>query len=315
MTLTVEPDALFTGSLDLGAGMTGLVGTLGVRLVDPGVQEVPIPFTKSGISEDPAGSGIYGVELRAPSDPGMFVLMWDTTNGTGPYTVSNSWGEQVIVAIEDPVFPGGWSWTPFGWLQPDWYDSNQWDISTGDAGSNPVPTAADVRAASKLDFDDYGYPVSQDGLPGGLQEVVNQAESAFYRITGQSLDRIDTKDAPLVRRVITGLTQQMAMQNSEDYLDTTSDWDLIVSFSAGPYSETRRSAVDMFQARMLNPVPWLSSALWSLLSEERYGYYMAFFTGYNMPAFQTSDVFWEEGLWQGELGRPDGIPGGYYWGA
>lgn len=309
--LTVEPGSQFLLTLDLGPSMTGLVGTLAIRVLDPGVQEVPIPRTTAGITEDPAGSGIYGVQLRAPLDPGLFTAMWDISP-TGPYTTSNSWGEPVAVAIEDPVFPGGWSWSPYGWLQPDWFNSDQWDIDDADPGSNPVPAAADVRAASKLDFCELGYGV--DAGPGGLQEIVDQAESLFWRITGQNIDSIKPKDAPIVRRVITGIAEQMAQQSSADYLDTASDWDLIQSFSAGPYSETRRSAADMLQARMLFPVPWINQALWGLLSEERYGYWMAFFTGYNMPAYETSDVFWQEGLEFGGLWRPDS-PWGYFWGA
>lgn len=317
--LVVSPGTKFTASLDLGAGMTGLVGMLGVRIVDPGVQEVPVPRTTSGVSEFPAGSGIYGVELICPLPPGMYVVMWDiTSGGAGPFTTSNSWGEQLYAAIEDPVFPGGWSWTPFGWLQPDWYEFN---VSTGPPGSNPIPTAADVRAASKLDFCEYGY--GSDTGPGGLQEIVDQAESMFWRITGQTLDEIaqhaphsttSPGAAPLVRRVITGMASHMCMQGASEQLDTQSDWELITNFSAGPYSETRRSPQDMFTGRMLFPVPWISLALWSLCTMERYGFWISFFTGVQLPAYQTQDVFWEAGLNLGNM-YPASGPAGWWWGA
>jgi hypothetical protein len=318
--LVVPPSLPFDVSIDLGADMTGLVGTLGVRLLDPGVQEIPIPRTLN-ISEFPAGSGIYGATLTAPAPPGIYVLMWDTTeNGAGPFTLDNSWGDQIAVAIEDPTFPGGWTWTPYGWLEEGW---GEFDVSGGSPGSNPIPTAANIRAASKLDFCEYGYAVANDANPGGLQEIVDQAESMFWRVTGQTLDEITPNapgsnlspgPAPLVRRVITGMTEHFVMAGSPDTLDTQSDWDLIQSFSAGPYSETRRGAADMMQGRMLFPVPWISMALWSLCSFERYSFWIQFFSGVNMPAWETGDVFWTEGLELGSMWRPDS-PGGYWHGA
>lgn len=307
MSIDADPGTQFDASLTLGPAQTGLVGTLAVSIIDAGQQTYAVARTTEGISEFPAGSGIYGAKLTAPLAPGMYVVLWDTAQG-GVLTPQNSWTEPLQITIQDPTFPGGWSWTPWGWAQPD--DESQFEISTAPPGSNPIPAAADVRAMSKLDFGQYGY--CQDTGPGGLQELVDQAESAFYRITGQELDAIDPKDAPLVRRVIRGMTEQMAMESSADVMETQSDWDLIVSFSAGPYNETRRSPEDMFKARMLNPVPWISQALWSLLSEERYGYYLSFFSGQNIPAWREDDVFWEDGQIMGKLWGP--APG-YFWGA
>lgn len=313
-TIDADPGTDFTASLDLTPAMTGLVGTLAVRIVDPGVKEVPVPRTTVGINEFPLGSGIYGVTLKAPLAPGLYVVMWDISP-LGPYTTSNSWGQPLTVTIEDPVFPGGWSWTPYGWLDPEWYDGNDFNVSDASPGSNPVPTAADVRAVSKLDFTQYDYSdATKDALPGGLGEIVAQAESMFWRVTGQTLDQIDAKAAPLVRRVITGMTEHMVMQSAPDQLDTQSDWELITSFGAGPYNENRRSAGEMFQGRMLFPVPWISQSLWSLCTFERYSFWLQFFSGVNMPAFETTDVFWEEGLMWGRMWTPNS-PQSYWWGA
>lgn len=305
--ITADPGTQFEATLELGPSMTGLVGSLNVGVANPVERIFSTPFTTSGITEFPAGSGSYGVELTAPLGPGLYSVIW-STDPSGTPSPTNTWLDSVTVIIQDPTFPGGWSWSEWGWIGPD--DSGQFDISTGSPGSNPIPVASDVRAASKLDWCEYGY--ESDTGPGGLQELVDRSESSFWRITGQTLNQIDAKDAPLVRRVIQGLTEQMAMQSSPETLDTQSDWDLIQSFTAGPYSEQRRSPQEMFAGRMLNPVPWISDALWSLLSYERYGHYISFFTGVNVPAWQGDDVFWEDGL---VLGRMWGPSPGFWWGA
>jgi hypothetical protein len=283
----VPPATEFDASLNVG--QSGLVGTIQVQIVAPGEQTVLHPRTTEGITEFPVGSGVYGVTLKSPLPPGLYAVIWDTAGG-GALTPQNTYLQQLVVQITDPEWPGGWSWTPWGWLQPD---DASFNIATGAVGSNPVPTAADVRAASKLDFIELGY--GADAGPGGLQEVVDRAESAFWRITGQEIDAVTPKFAPMVRRVIQGMAEHQCLSGQPDVLETTEDWDLITSFSAGPYSETRRSAAEMFQGRMLHPVPWISQALWSLCSYERYGFWLSFFGGYNVPAFATSDVFWGEG--------------------
>jgi hypothetical protein len=290
--------------------MTGLVGTLAVRIVDPGVQETPTPRTTQGINEFPAGSGIYGVTLTAPLGPGLYVVMWDIAP-TGPYTVSNSWGEPLTITIEDPVFPGGWSWTPYGWLQPDWYEGTL-DISTGTPGSSTLPDANYVRCASKLDFNQYGYTC--DTGPGGLQELVDQALSTFWRITGQKIDQIEPQAQAIVRRVVKGMTEYFVVSSDADTIETMSDFDMISSFSAGPYNENRKNGSETRQGWLLFPIPWISQTLWGLLDYERYGYWVQLFGGINMPAFESSDAFWEQGLEMGNWWGP-GSPNGYTWGA
>lgn len=307
--ITAYPGSTVSASLTLGT--TGLVGTLAIQVVDAGQQTVAVARTTAGIAEFPAGSGIYGAQIVAPEAPGLYAVIWDTA-GSDPLSPANSHYDQLTVIITDPTFAGGWSWSPeTGWVQVDEQGGGGGvNISTGAPGSNAVPDAAYVVSASKLDFAEYGY-TSNDG-PGGIQELVDRAESSFWRITGQTIDEIDAKDAPLVRRVIQGMTEQIAMSSSADTLDTMADWDLIQSFSAGPYSETRRSPEDMLKAKMLNPVPWISDALWSMLTPAQYEHYWMFFSGANIPAWQATDTYWQDGQIMADL---DGPSPGYWWGA
>lgn len=68
---------------------SGLVGTLGVRVVDPTTGTTPVARTTSGITEFPAGSGVYGVTLTAPalganSSPWAVSVLWDTGEPLAP---------------------------------------------------------------------------------------------------------------------------------------------------------------------------------------------------------------------------------------
>lgn len=60
---------------------TGLVGTIGVRIVD-GVGGTTLARSTSGIVESPASSGIYTATLTAPTTAGTYVIVWDTGGGT-----------------------------------------------------------------------------------------------------------------------------------------------------------------------------------------------------------------------------------------
>lgn len=83
MSQTVAPSATFEA---VCTGFdTGLVGTIGVRILD-GAGGTTTARVTAGIVEYPAGSGIYQKTLTAPSTAGQFTVMWDTGSVT-PATV------------------------------------------------------------------------------------------------------------------------------------------------------------------------------------------------------------------------------------
>jgi hypothetical protein len=61
---------------------TGLVGTIGVRILD-GDDVVVTARSIAGIAEYPAGSGVYTATLTAPDTGGQYVVVWDT-GGSAP---------------------------------------------------------------------------------------------------------------------------------------------------------------------------------------------------------------------------------------
>lgn len=77
--MNVNPSATFTAILE-GAG-TGLVGTVGVRILNADTDAIVLVRQTSGIAE--AVSGTYEAQLAAPSSPGEYIIVWDT-GGTDP---------------------------------------------------------------------------------------------------------------------------------------------------------------------------------------------------------------------------------------
>lgn len=94
--------------VSLTGAPTGLVGTVGVRLVD-GQGGTSIARTTAGIVEHPAGSGIYTATLTAPATGGSYLAVWDTGGGTPTYAA-----EDVIVtgAAVSVTLAGGAYFTP-----------------------------------------------------------------------------------------------------------------------------------------------------------------------------------------------------------
>lgn len=164
-----------------------------------------------------------------------------------------------------------------------------------------APTATEVRGWSKLNFAELGF--ADDPSLGRLVAV---ATATLLKITGLKLADVPEEQKPLVEMAVQGLTEQLAYQAQESNLETLSDFDLIKSFSVGPYSETRRDAEDAAKARKLNAWPWLSDLLWGLLTPDQYDYWIAFFGGDAPPAFSVTEMDWS--AYEGLDYPPDGVP-------
>lgn len=163
-----------------------------------------------------------------------------------------------------------------------------------------APTAAEILAASKFSFAEAGYADET-----ALEPLVAAAGGLLTTITGLEWADITPAQEPLVLLAVGGMSEQLAMQSTPEYLETLADFDLIQSFSAGPYSETRRSPEDAMKARKLNAWPWLSDLLWQLLTPDKRDEWLAFFSGQNAPAFAVTEMDWSG------MGDFDG----YVWGA
>lgn len=75
MTIFAAPGA--TAEAALQWPVTGLVGTLGVRIIDTPSGSTFLARTTAGIVENPAGSGLYEWSGTGPSTSGTWSLIWD----------------------------------------------------------------------------------------------------------------------------------------------------------------------------------------------------------------------------------------------
>lgn len=164
-----------------------------------------------------------------------------------------------------------------------------------------APSATDVQGWTQLDL-----LASADA--SRADRLVAIAISTFKRYTGVDLALVSADDEPVVQHAITGLAELLAYQASPDYMETLADFDLLQSFNAGNYSETRRSPKDARDARLLVAWPWLSDLLWGLMTPEKYDYWLSMF-GVMPPAFEVTEVDWSgESYLYGSYGSPPWVP-------
>jgi hypothetical protein len=89
--IIAAPDATFLSELDNAP--TGLVGTIGVRIIRDSDQVEVLARTTKGIVESPAGSGHYTATLVAPSTAGDYSVLWDS----GTVTPSTTAVDDLVV--------------------------------------------------------------------------------------------------------------------------------------------------------------------------------------------------------------------------
>lgn len=160
------------------------------------------------------------------------------------------------------------------------------------------PTGADLQEWSKLDFAELEY--SDDAA---LDMLVEQACVYVEHVTGRGLSSppvgsvggvklVEMPDdlVALAQQAVRMRTEQVALQAQPDYVETAAD-DLVSSFSAGAYSETRRDAPRK-DAKRMNSWAALQEILLLLCTPDRYDFWLAWMDGVHAPAFAVSEVAW-----------------------
>lgn len=180
-----------------------------------------------------------------------------------------------------------------------------------------APTTDDVRAWSDLDFARFGYGTDARGETR-LALQLARAEAYLTYITSRTYAQAQTDQFALAKltmdQVVQMRTEQLIMVMAADQIETAGDIDLIASFGAGAYNETRRDTTTRpASGKNLNPWPALDSLLWMLLGlfpgEDNEGvlnqfdYWRFLLTGQTAPAWQAVEVDWGRGM---------GLAGGYW---
>lgn len=181
-----------------------------------------------------------------------------------------------------------------------------------------TPTAAEIREWSKVDWADpdvdYPPPVGSD--PDPLQLLVDRASAYVTFVTARGYDsHLPTSLEPLLNQAVQMRTEQLAQMGKADNVETAGDFDLLSAFTAGAYSETRRSMADANEAKagMLNPWPELNRLLWLLLGlvpgetnadvDDRRDYWR-YILGMqpNAPAWAVVEMNWQRTLQPDRVG-------------
>jgi hypothetical protein len=105
-TIYSRPEETFYSALENAP--TGLVGTVGVRILRKSDDSVVLARTTAGIVESPAGSGYYLFTGKAPSIKAAYTVLWDT----GTVSPETTAADDLIVTAEVPEEGSGVGWEP-----------------------------------------------------------------------------------------------------------------------------------------------------------------------------------------------------------
>lgn len=160
-----------------------------------------------------------------------------------------------------------------------------------------TPDVPTVKAISKIDFE--ALDASFDDVQ--LAVVVAQADAYISQVTGRQFLTMPPGLEPIATQAVVLRTEQIALRSQEDYTEGAND-DVVGSFSAGSYSETKHDPNRRGEARPLNTNPALNELLWMLLApfpgypdpnvDTMYDYWQSLLGGVHAPAFEVSEVDW-----------------------
>lgn len=155
-----------------------------------------------------------------------------------------------------------------------------------------TPTAAIVRSRTpRYDWSAVGYPAPTASDTDPLDEGVADAVEYVQGVTWRKLD--DTMDPAFERRATRAVilrAQQQVQQEDPDLVETAAEGELVSSFSASGYSETRRAYSDFKAANdalLVNRWPALSDLLWAVMTPEAQAWWRAFLKG-EMPGLPAA---------------------------
>lgn len=153
-----------------------------------------------------------------------------------------------------------------------------------------APTTEELVAAST-------QATFTGGAEGQQTRWVASGVAAWLRFTGARYELVAAEDEPLVFDAVRALSELAALDQSEDRQETLADFDLLKSFSAGSYNETRRDADEARKARALVAWPWLNTRLWDFMTPDKRAYWIDFFAAPGeVPAAGVTEVDWSRGL-------------------
>lgn len=155
-----------------------------------------------------------------------------------------------------------------------------------------APTADQILEWTKVDLASLGYTTPEE-----LGVLVERAIAFVENSTGQVFASMPSNFQKLAEQAVQVTVEMLAFQSQEDIAETLADFGLIQSFTAGGYSENRRSLTEIKAAGMISANPILHGLLWSMLTDDKRDEWLGWMTGQNAPAWEVTEVDW--GGWGG----------------
>lgn len=144
-----------------------------------------------------------------------------------------------------------------------------------------------LTGVSQIDF-----PAQPTVVQDNIQVYIDAAWAYLIWATGLDLDTYTGPLEPLVLLALQAKTEQIIYAGGTDNIETAADFMMIQSFSAGSYSETRRSLTEIKMAGMIDVDPRVNALLWPLLTDDRRDDWMGWLNGTNAPAFEVTETAW-----------------------
>lgn len=155
-----------------------------------------------------------------------------------------------------------------------------------------APTASDVDSWSQVDFAALGVDATN------LTRLTTLAIALLRRWTGQFWDASNgglytglapaEGTEPMAQDVVRQLVEVAAEQSTEDRAEGFADFDTLTSFSAGGYSENRRSGKDFQEAT----AALLHRLFWPLMDYAHQDQWMQMM-GQVIPGFEVTEMDWQ----------------------
>lgn len=190
---------------------------------------------------------------------------------------------QTLPDYPDPTNPPKFNFTTTHATQPSgmWYWVVFLDATLNEQPAGPVffggisevvPTVDDIRAESRVVWEEFGYAAPATGELDLLELPLLESIVEFQALTGIDLTGAGIatdKRAPLFHKAVRMLVEYNVARGTPEILETVADFDLLSSMSVGSYSETRRSISANKQVR--HPYPGLNKLLDLILGMDATG--------------------------------------------
>lgn len=132
-----------------------------------------------------------------------------------------------------------------------------------------IPTPEWIRQRSNVEFAEYGYPLPADGEDDRLGELIEEAVPELRGYVGEFLQAEEPGLVALLRKAVRMLVEFNAGAAQMEQLETVVDFNLIQSFGASNYNESRRTPAQARQG--VHPWPALESLIGQILAYDSPG--------------------------------------------